>query len=285
MYNGWLIYNEEDYVKNTYFVERMIDCGKKLDMNIKLVLTSNLAFGFRNGRLFADEIGTAAPVPDFVVNRSRNDLLGFQFELLGCKVFNSSFITRICNDKSRTHQFVNILGIDSVKTLFCRKAWFKKESIFFDYPVVIKSVSGHGGSQVFKAQNSEELDEIITKLDTEEFVVQEMCSNPGTDIRVFVIGKKIIGAVKRVSTEDFRSNFSLGGNAELYELKDSEKDLVSRIVNNYDFGFVGIDFILDKNNNFIFNEIEDVVGSRTLYKNSDIDAIRLYTEYIRTSLS
>lgn len=284
MYNGWLIYNEEDYIKNTFFVEKMIEYGKAYDMNIKLVLTKNISTGFRDGKLFAEEIGIVSPVPDFVVNRSRDDLLGFQFELLGCSVFNSSFVTRICNDKARTHQFVNILGINSVKTLFCRKDQFNKKSVFFDYPVVIKSVSGHGGSEVFRAENGEELDNIISGLRSDEFIVQEMCGNPGIDIRVFIIGKKIIGAVKRTSLKDFRSNFSLGGSAGLYELKDSEKELVSKIINNFDFGFAGIDFILDKDNNFIFNEIEDVVGSRTLYANSDIDAIKLYTEYIHNKL-
>lgn len=280
MYNGWLIYNEVDYVKNTFFVQKIIEYGKAHDMNIKLVLTNNIAFGFSDGRLFADEIGVQSPAPHFVINRSRDSLLAEQFELLGCSVFNSSFITRICNDKAKTHQLVNTLSINSVKTLFCRKEWFNKNSVFFDYPVVIKSVSGHGGSEVFKAENEKELDKIISDLRSDEFVIQEMCSNPGTDIRVFVIGKKIIGSVKRVSGSDFRSNFSLGGSAVLYELKNTETELVSKIINNFDFGFVGIDFILDKDNKFIFNEMEDVVGSRTLYKNSDIDAAKLYIDYI-----
>ena len=48
----------------------------------------------------------------------------------------------------------------------------------------------------------------------------------------------------------------------------------------YDTRYVGIDFILDDNNKFIFNEIEDVVGSRMLYQVSDIDIVDLYLNKI-----
>ena len=43
--------------------------------------------------------------------------------------------------------------------------------------------------------------------------------------------------------------------------------------------FVGIDFLADKE--LIFNEVEDVVGTRMLYETTDKDAARLYSEYIR----
>lgn len=46
----------------------------------------------------------------------------------------------------------------------------------------------------------------------------------GKDLRVFVVGKEIIGAVLRESTTDFRANFTLGGDARLYSLNDSEEN-------------------------------------------------------------
>ena len=44
---------------------------------------------------------------------------------------------------------------------------------------------------------------------------------------------------------------------------------------------VSIDFIIDDNDQLIFNEIEDVVGARMLYKCSDIDIVREYLSYIK----
>ena len=51
-----------------------------------------------------------------------------------------------------------------------------------------------------------------------------------------------------------------------------------------DFDFVGIDFILDENGQFLFNEIEDVVGTRTLYKHYEIDVVQTYLKYIKKQL-
>ena len=44
-------------------------------------------------------------------------------------------------------------------------------------------------------------------------------------------------------------------------------DYVNQVVQVFDFGMVGIDFILDENNHWLLNEIEDVVGARMLSVN------------------
>ncbi len=56
--------------------------------------------------------------------------------------------------------------------------------------------------------------------------------------------------------------------------------MVNTIINHFDFGMVGIDFIFDEKGGFLFNEIEDVVGSRTLSMTSDTDIVKLYLEHI-----
>ena len=52
----------------------------------------------------------------------------------------------------------------------------------------------------------------------------------------------------------------------------------------FDFGLVGIDFIVGNDGELIFNEIEDVVGSRMLYAVSDISVVPLYLDYIQARL-
>jgi glutathione synthase/RimK-type ligase-like ATP-grasp enzyme len=113
--------------------------------------------------------------------------------------------------------------------------------------------------------------------------VQEVANNPGRDVRVYVIGKKIIAAMLRVSETDFRSNFCLGGKAEIYNLNEDEKKLINKIISLFDFDFVGIDFVFN-DGKIIFNEIEDVVGSRMLYTHTDIDIAQLFVEYILNNI-
>ena len=113
-----------------------------------------------------------------------------------------------------------------------------------------------------------------------DMVAQEKVGNRNSDLRVYVIGNKILASVLRESNEGFRANFSLGGNVSLYDLSDDEKKLINNIIDLFDFDMVGIDFILDDNGNLVFNEIEDVVGARMLYQCSDIDIVKEYLSYI-----
>lgn len=284
MINGLLIYNRNDYIKNSWFADRFIECACEFGMHISLALMEQLTFGSDSNGLFVNFCGAPLKRPDFIINRSRDCIIGAQFELLGCRVFNSSRVTDICNNKIKTHQVINSIGVKSVKSFFCSKDIFHAQNFDLPYPLVVKSVAGHGGSEVFKACSEKELVPIAGNLPGDRLLVQEMSSNPGIDIRVFVMGKKILGAVKRYSSSNFKSNFSLGGNAQRYCLTEDEQSLVNRVINALDFDFVGIDFIMDSNNNLLFNEIEDVVGTRTFYQNYDTDIVNEYLGYILTKM-
>ena len=221
---------------------------------------------------------------DFVINRTRDTLIAVHFEKMGCRVFNNSTVTELCNHKGKTHQLVNSANIPSVKTMLGNIHYFKPSQLPFPYPVILKAVSGHGGSEIYKLNNENELTEHIAALRTEDFILQELCSNPGIDVRVFTLGKETLAAVKRVSTQSFKSNYSLGGSATAYTLKPEEEAMVKTILNLLDFDLAGIDFILDKEGRFLFNEIEDVVGTRTLYLNYNFDVVEIFLDYIKRQL-
>lgn len=223
---------------------------------------------------------------DFIINRTRDSLIATHFEKMDCKVFNNSTVTELCNHKGKTHQLINSQGIPSVKTLLGNVHYFHPSLLPFSYPVILKSVSGHGGSEVDLIKNEEELITHLAKLPTEDFILQELCTSPGTDIRVFALGGKIVAAVKRFCEASFKSNYSLGGSATAYTLKPHEIKLVEHILSLLPFDFIGIDFILDEEGNLLFNEIEDVVGTRTLYLNyPDIDIVDQFLAYISSILS
>uniref|UniRef100_UPI003FED5DD8 ATP-grasp domain-containing protein n=1 Tax=Eubacterium sp. TaxID=142586 RepID=UPI003FED5DD8 len=127
-----------------------------------------------------------------------------------------------------------------------------------EYPdYVIKAVDGHGGKQVFLTNESFDL--IQTGIAGSDFILQPFVKGPGVDLRVYIIGKKIVGAIKRQANNSFRANFSLGGSVTSYQCDKEILDYVNQVVQVFDFGMVGIDFILDEKNHWLLNEIEDVV--------------------------
>ncbi len=278
---GWLLYKKEDYEKNVVFAQRFLDLGNHSKNSLKLIYHDDLYYGTSlNNLCLIDKESNKMEYPDYVINRAIDPLLSKQLELMGIRVFNSSHVAEFCNDKAKTYQEAARLGLPMVDTFFVDRKTLLYGEQPLTRPVVIKTVEGRGGKEVFLANSNDELRRIIQDIPKERFVIQKLCGCPGKDVRVFIVGKTIVGAILRRSKGDFKANLSQGGTAEPYSLTDRQLGLVMRIVNHFDFGMVGVDFIFDEKGDFLFNEIEDVAGSRTLSMTSDIDIVRLYLEHV-----
>jgi gamma-F420-2:alpha-L-glutamate ligase len=317
---AWIIYFREGAIYNRQYIQFYIEEGRKLGIEVKLILVEELEFGVRDNVWFLEYKKKEVIKPDFAICRAIYPLLNRQLENMGIRVFNSSFVSEICNDKARTYQYLAKTGIKMVDSSFYRNIQMKevisklvmpvvvkkvnsqveqpiivkevnpqvvqptvvKEvNARLEHPFVIKAVDGHGGSQVFLVEDFERQAEIIQGLGSSDVVVQPLTGSRHQDLRVYVIGKEIVAAVLRTGKDNFKSNFSLGGEVCIYHLNQEEIDLVNLIINQFDFGLVGIDFIIGDEGELIFNEIEDVVGSRMLYQTSDINIVERYLNYIR----
>ena len=291
---AWLLYSEKDVEKNRRYIEFYQEEGKIRNIDIKLMLVEQMEFGVKQGTWFCNYAKQEIELPDFVVCRTIYPLISRQLEFMGVAVFNNSKVATICNDKAMTYQYVAQLGISMIDTSFYQ---FKNHSFAFsnlssNQPYVMKAVAGHGGSQVFLYENEgnqqgyhdQKKEEIINGLQHEDFVVQPLTGTKSKDLRVYVIGKKIIVAVMRTAHSGFKANFSLGGEVELYQLNQEEIAIINKITQFFDFGLVGIDFIIGDRGELIFNEIEDVVGARMLYQCSNINLVGLYLDYILEKL-
>lgn len=291
--NAWLIYYRESAIYNEAYIKFYMEEGSKLGIDVKLILVEELEFGVRDGALFVQYQGENILKPDFAICRAIFPLLSKHLEMMGIRVFNNSFVAEICNDKAKTYQYLAKTGIRMVDTSFYRNAQGREVLSHAASPTVIKAVDGHGGKQVFlyepqqgevnsaQGYNSNmEIDKIMQGIGASDFVVQPLTGTRHQDLRVYVIGREIQAAVLRTAKEGFKSNFSLGGEVKLYTLTEEEKKIVNTIIDQFDFDFVGIDFIIGDGGELIFNEIEDVVGSRMLYQCSDMNIVKCYLEYI-----
>ena len=200
---------------------------------------------------------------DFVINRTNNYKVAECFEQKGIRVFNPSSLSRLANDKQRCYEFMADNGIEIMPINYS------------GVPVVKKKIDGHGGTEVEMLTAAEDFQK--------GYVYQKPCDTLGKDLRVWVIGGEIITAILRESKTDFRSNFCLGGSAMPYTLSSDEKQLVKRIIALVKSDYIGIDFVFN-NGRLVFNEIEDTVGARMVYDQTDIDILSLYCDYIKEEL-
>ncbi len=238
-----------------------MESGNDLGMNCRIVTIDELDLD---------------DAPEVVVSRIRDSDILSQLEDYGSTVYNRSSVCRICNDKAFTYSFVKSLGIPILPFSF------PDQRLPPGPPWVIKSCIGHGGTEVFKADSEEDLGNLVSKLDGRKPIIQSFASDPGKDMRVYVLGGRIIATVLRSSETDFRANFKLGGKAELVDPPEQIIKMVKRIVPELMADFIGIDFVFGDGQVYL-NEIEDVVGTRMLYSLTDLNPARMYMEYIAHS--
>ncbi len=272
----WLLYDRQDIEKNIRYIEMYRKACEERAVTFSLIVTQKLSMTVCEGKITVLYEDQPVALPEAAVCRDRNPLLTKQLEYAGIKVFNNSFVADLGNDKAKAYQYFAHKRIPMMNSCFCKKDAYRD---CFPYPVVVKSCCGHGGSEVFLVKNRQEYENACRKIRSEDVVVQEVASEVGKDLRVYVIGKEIIACILRQSDCDFRSNFSLGGRTSVYTLKEKEKELVETIIGLFDFGLVGIDFVFH-HGEMRFNEIEDVVGARMLYKNTDVDLVGKYLDHI-----
>ncbi|WP_232217791.1 RimK family alpha-L-glutamate ligase [Virgibacillus sp. SK37] len=252
------------------------------NISLTLIIREEMTMGLINNQRTILVREKPIRLPDFAVVRTIDTMVQLQLEACGILCCNSSTVSHICNDKALSHHHIANLGIPMVDTIFPQNKNLPEKSPL-PFPCVVKEVSGRGGKQVYFIQNQEEWDK-VSKMTTNNHIIQSCNVQLGKDLRVFVVGNNIIGAVLRQSNNDFRANYKLGGTASLFHLSNEQVSMVQHIVDNFDFDMVGIDFLFDKRGDLLFNEIEDVVGSRILSAVTDLNIVKTYISHIQEKL-
>ncbi|MFC2948490.1 ATP-grasp domain-containing protein [Virgibacillus sediminis] len=280
MIKGWLIYRKEDAAANETYIEWMKEEAAWQGLLLKLIYREEITMGITEKGHGIWKNDKFLPPPEFAINRAVDPLLSFHLENMGIPVFNPSEVSRICNDKAWTHQYVQKMGVPMTDSLFYRKTDLPPAPPL-NLPIVVKESGGRGGKEVYIIHTAEDWKQVRGKLADTTILVQSADVQLGKDLRVFVVGKQVTAAVLRENQHDFRANYKLGGSASLYQLTGKEMDIVQKITSHFPFGMVGIDFLIDHDGNLLFNEIEDVVGSRTLSQVNGPNIVCEYMTYIR----
>ncbi len=278
---GWLVYNAKGIKRNEWFASALCDSASKFGLDLELVLVKDLRFGVSEGKKSVKLRGNTVSLPDFVICRTILPLLSEFFEALGVPVFNSAEVSRICNDKRRTHLVFSDMGIDMADTIFFEKQTFDPSSL--GYPAVLKSNDGHGGKQVFWANNEKDAEMRLQNGLGTAFLAQRPVM-PGKDVRVYLLDGEVIFAALRSCETDFRSNYSLGGNVACYTPSAEMLSVVSKVQNRLSPFYVGIDFTFNEEGQPLLNEIEDVVGARMIYELTDLSMHDLYLDRLSKKL-
>ncbi len=271
MINAWLIYDSVGAKTNQDYIRMHMDIGRKYDISFRLVIADDVTDISRPRE---------GDKPRFAIVRTIQPGITRLLESFHIPTFNDSHVSEIANHKGKAIRYIESnTDVPAIPTMT-----FDNHHLCADllsrYPHhVIKSVDGHGGKQVFMTDDS--LEDIRGGIGESDFVIQPFVDGPGKDVRFYIIGDRIVGAIERRACSGFRSNYSLGGEVHTYVWSDDDICKVDKICSLFSFGLVGIDFIVSDNGDLMFNEIEDVVGARMLYQcRPDIALLQQYFTFI-----
>lgn len=261
MISGLIVYNGYDAKCNRFFINKCLELLNDETFSLKYVDEEKLL-----------EYAAMNKV-DFVIYRGRNYLLLEELANKGIKTFNNALTNKTANDKYLTYEILKENNLPYIETYLEPKS----------FPCIMKSVSGHGGQEVFLVKTIEEINQIKSERPNLQFIYQGFLENDG-DVRIYVLNKKVMVSIKRKNQADYRNNYSLGGEVTPFEPSQEMVEYAIKVATLLKADFIGVDFLLTKEGYKII-EIEDPVGSRMVYKlKPELDIIKQYVEHIKKNI-
>ena len=248
--NAWLVVNgflgsdkfREIYAYLSLAAEkRGIDLKMKTNNSLALLLGESLC---GDGR------------PDFVLFWDKDTELAKRLEGEGLRLFNSADAIAVCDNKALTARAL-VGHVPTPRTVISPKTFegvgynnldfVENSARLLGLPLIIKEAYGSFGKQVYLANTVEEAKDTVRSLGHKDFIMQEFIREScGRDVRVNVVGGRVVSAMERYNENDFRSNISNGGSMKKAELDPEFERVALKAAEIIGLDFAGVDVLFGK---------------------------------------
>ncbi len=271
----WIVYNGNYITENVlWHIQRFAGAFEKRGYKVTTLPTTSIVTLLDR----AATIWGAGQVPEKILFWDKDILLAQTLEQSGAQLFNNRICIARCDNKALCYQELVKQGIPIPKTILAPKIYstardfeiYQKIGAMLHYPLIVKESYGSFGTGVYLVHTESELLELVHNLGNKDYLMQEYIeASCGEDIRVIVVGGKVITAVKRKNTEDFRANVARGGSMEPYVLSKEEAEIAVQAAAAMKADFSGVDllrgaegevYVCEVNSNMHFKACEEVTG-------------------------
>lgn len=213
-----------------------------------------------------------------------------QFEMMGVYCVNDSIAITRARDKLRSLQLLSKRGIGLPITGFAHSVDEIKDLIKMvgGPPLVIKFLEGTQGIGVILVETTKAARSVLeaflglkVNIMVQEFIKEAR----GIDIRCFVVGGKVVAAMKReaISPEEFRSNLHRGGIASPVEITDEEREMAVNAADIISLNVAGVD-IVRSNRGPLVMEVNASPGLEGIEKSTGIDVASEIIKFVELEL-
>lgn len=208
-----------------------------------------------------------------------------QFQEMDVFCANSAHGILNSRDKLRSLQILSRHHIGIPRTTFVRD---KKDVLpaierVGGAPVVIKLIEGTQGIGVLLADTVKQAESIIELLQSQKqnvLIQKFVAESKGKDIRAFVVGDRVVAAMRRVAQgQEFRSNVHRGGIAEPVELSEEYAQTAVRCTQILGLSVAGVDMLEGKDGPQVM-EVNSSPGLEGIETATELDIAGVVIDYI-----
>lgn len=274
-----------------YSTQRLKQVGEQRGHTVDIIDTMHCYMDITSNHPSVRYKGEPLPQYDAVIPRIGSSVTFYgtsvvrQFEMMGTFSINESVAISRSRDKLRSLQLLSRKGIGLPRTGFANHPDRIDDLIknVGGAPVVIKLLEGTQGIGVVLAETQKTAEAIIEAfmgLNANILVQEYIKEAGGADIRCFVVGGKVVAAMKRQANEgEFRSNLHRGGSASVVRLSPAERKTAVDAAKTMGLHMSGVD-ILRSNNGPVVMEVNSSPGLEGIEKATGKDVAAIIIEFI-----
>lgn len=278
-----------------YSIKRFVEVAEKLNHEVDVINTKRcyLNINSRNPEIHYD--GAPLPHYDAVIPRIGASVTFYgmavvrQFQAMGTYCVNSAEAIGSSRDKLAAHQILVRHKIPMPDTAFASSPKDTKNLIALTggSPLILKLLSSTGGRGVVLAETSKAASAVIGAfqgLDA-NFISQEFIKEAGgSDLRCFVVGRKVVASMLRTAAEgEFKSNLHAGGTGSPVHITKEEREMAVRASRVLGLNIAGVDIIRTNDGPKVL-EVNSSPGLEGIELTSKVDVARAIVNFIESNV-
>jgi ribosomal protein S6--L-glutamate ligase len=281
--------------ESLYSTQSLFNAALKKGWDVRIIDFLKCSIEIMKGELKINYLGEELDVPDAIIPRigASRTFYGAamvrHFEMMGAFSTSGNLAITRSRDKLRSLQVLSKFSVDMPKTVFASNESSAQDVIDLigGAPLVLKILEGTQGVGVVLVDSVKAAKSVLDAFYGMEvnLLVQEFIEEAGgADIRAFVVGGKVIAAMKRQGAEgDFRSNLHQGGSASIYKLTRKEKSTAIAAAKAMGLGVCGVDMIQSSRGPLVM-EVNSSPGLEGIETTTELDIAGNIMDFIEVSV-
>ena len=277
--------------KDIYSTKRLIEESKKAGNNTAIVDYMHCNIINEKNKPVVVYNGKPLELIDAIIPRIGSTYTSYgaaiirQFELQNINTIVSSQALIMARDKLHCLQKLTDVDVDMPKTYFAHYFYNTDQIITTvgGFPFIVKQLEGTQGHGVFLIKDRKHATETINihQSANKKFIFQEFIKESNVvDIRAFVVGKKVVAAMKRqAKAGEFRSNLHQGGKGVNIELSEIEIATAINATQAMGLKVAGVDMLQSKRGPLVI-EVNASPGLEGIEKTTKINVAEKIINHI-----